>query len=283
MADLNDLDRIVMIVQPVRNCEGTRAELSPLSNSYFFFWSLKEMMEPTLPLGADVWDLDRLGLPADRVGNLETRRRPPRHWPGDPFIKGPIPYAWIASACRLPGSGIRVAMACRFLCCRFRSENRWGLDAIAKGLRITSRSARRGLYSAELSGLLAVEREPGCKLVVSVPECRKLEAGSGRRPLYGPIPWSWWLPASRLPGRSLQVASVCWLLAVGAGRRILSWRWTVGPSSASHGSRPPGAWMSWSGTDWSPLVGRQTGLRMLQSWTPGQGRISVQSESGHEN
>ena len=24
-------------------------------------------------------------------------------------------------------------MACRFLCCRFRAENRWGLDAIAKG------------------------------------------------------------------------------------------------------------------------------------------------------
>jgi hypothetical protein len=31
--------------------------------------------------------------------------------------------------------------------------------------------------------------------------------------LYGPIPWSWWLPASRLPGKSLQVGAVCWLLA----------------------------------------------------------------------
>ena len=34
-----------------------------------------------------------------------------------------------------------------------------------------------------------------------------------RRPLYGPIPWGWWLPASRLPGKTLQLASVCWLLA----------------------------------------------------------------------
>ena len=90
------------------------------------------MTEPTLPLGADVWDLDRLRLPAERVGNLETRRRPPRHWPGDPFIKGPIPYAWIASACRLPGAGLPVAIAYRFLCCRYRWRNRWGLDAIAK-------------------------------------------------------------------------------------------------------------------------------------------------------
>jgi hypothetical protein len=171
------------------------------------------MTEPTLPLEANDWDLDRLRLPTERVGILETRRRPPRHRPGDPFIKGPVPHAWIASACRLPGAGLRVAMASRFLCRRFRSENRWGLDAIADGLRISARSARRGFNAAELAGLLAVEREPGCKLAVSVLDLPEPEAGPKRRPLYGPIPWSWWLPASRLPGRSLQVASVCWLLA----------------------------------------------------------------------
>jgi hypothetical protein len=171
------------------------------------------MTEPTLPLGADVWDLDQLRLPAERVGFLETWTRPPRHRSGDPFIKGPIPHAWIASASRLPGAGLRVAMASRFLCCRFRWENRWSLESIAKGLRISNRSAQRGLHSAELAGLLAVEREPGCKLAVSVLDLPEPEGGPKRRPLYGPIPWRWWLPASRLPGRSLQVASVCWLLA----------------------------------------------------------------------
>jgi hypothetical protein len=171
------------------------------------------MAVPTLPLGDDVWDLDQLRLPAERAGILETWRRPPRHRPGDPFIKGPVPHAWIASACRLPGAGLRVAMASRFLCCRFRSENRWGLDAIAKGLRISTRSARRGFHTAELAGLLAVDREPGCQLAVSVLDLPQPDAGPKRRPLYGPIPWSWWLPASRLPGRTLQVGSVCWLLA----------------------------------------------------------------------
>jgi hypothetical protein len=170
-------------------------------------------MEQVLPPGADIWDLDQLRLPADRVGNLESSRRPPRHRPGDPFIKGPIAYGWIASACRLPAAGLRVAMACRFLCCRFRAENRWGLDAIAKGLRISGPSTRRGLHSAELARLLAVEREPGCKLAVSVLDLAELEAGPKRRPLYGPIPWSWWLPASRLPGKTLQAGAVCWLLA----------------------------------------------------------------------
>ena len=86
-------------------------------------------------------------------------------------------------------------------------------DTIAKGLQISDDSARRGLHSAELARLLVVEREPGCKLAVSVLDLPDPEAGPKRRPLYGPIPWSWWLPASRLPGKSLQVGAVCWLLA----------------------------------------------------------------------
>ncbi len=72
---------------------------------------------------------------------------------------------------------------------------------------------RRGLHSAELAGLLVVAREPGCKLAVSVLNRPDPEAGPKRRPLYGPIPWSCWFPASRLPGKSLQVGAVCWLLA----------------------------------------------------------------------
>jgi hypothetical protein len=61
--------------------------------------------------------------------------------------------------------------------------------------------------------LLAVEREPGCKLAVSVLDLPEPKAEPKRRPWYGPIPWSSWLPASRLPQRTLQAASVCLLLA----------------------------------------------------------------------
>jgi hypothetical protein len=56
-------------------------------------------------------------------------------------------------------------------------------------------------------------RELGRKLAVSVSDLPGPEAGPTHRPLYGPVPWAWWLPASRLPGKSLRVASVCWLLA----------------------------------------------------------------------
>jgi hypothetical protein len=167
-------------------------------------------------LEPDSCELDRLRFSTDAVGNLATRRRLPRHLPGDPFIKGPISYPWLALACRLPSAGLSVAMAFRFYRDRFRFKRRgrrWGLSDVAKGLRISDDSARRGLRAAELAGLLSVSREPGCKLVVSVLDLPEMETGSKRRPLYGPIPWVWWLPASWLPGKSLQVAAVCWLLA----------------------------------------------------------------------
>lgn len=107
-------------------------------------------------------------------------------------------------------------MAYRFYGGRFRFNRRgrrWGLPDVALGLGISRDSARRGVHSAELAGLLSVSREPGCKLTVSILDLPEPDTGSDCRPLYGPIPWAWWLPASRLPGKSLQVASVCWLLA----------------------------------------------------------------------
>ncbi len=203
----------------MRFCGGTRAGMRVLLwlSLSFSVFSLKDIyMGSTQPLETDVWDLDRLRLPAELVGNLASRKRPSRHRSGDPFIKGPIPYAWIASACRLPGAGLHVAMAFRFYRGRFRFKprgRRWSLPDVAEGLRISDNSARRGLHAAELAGLLAVEREPGRKLVVNVLDLPGPESGPDRRPLYGPIPWAWWLPAFRLPGKSLHVGAVCWLLA----------------------------------------------------------------------
>jgi hypothetical protein len=172
------------------------------------------MGSPSHP-GINDWDLDRLRLPAEMVGECERRRKPPRHHPGDPFIRGPIAHAWMATACRLPGSGLRVAMAYWFHAGRFRFRygRRWDLLDVARGLRISSLSARRGLHAAERAGLLSISREPGRKLAVSILDPAEPGAGPGHRPLYGPIPWAWWLPASRLPGKGPQVAAVCWLLA----------------------------------------------------------------------
>ena len=207
----------------MRICEACPA----ITLSLFVFCLVKiDMGGPSEP---DVCDLDRLRLPVVMVAGTAGRRRVPRHRPGEPFIKGPISHSWIASACQLPGVGLHVAMAYRFYRDRFRFERRglhWGVPDVAKGLRISDDSARRGLHAAELAGLLAVERTPGCKLAVSVLDLPEPAAESKRRPLYGPIPWSWWLPASRLPGKPSKLRRSVGSWRVGTDRPSSSWRWT---------------------------------------------------------
>ncbi len=230
------------------------------------------MTEPTLPLGADVWDLDRLRLPADRVGNLETRRRPPRHRPGRPVHQGAGPSCL----------------------------DRIGLSA--------PRGGSPGCYGLSVSLLpipIGKPLGPGRhRQRVADHQPSRPDAASIRPSWPGCWPWngsrvaSWrspsWISRSRRPGRSVGRCTGRSLGAggsrppgsrgglsklrrsvgswrVGADRPISSWRWTVGPSSASPGSRPPGAWMSWSGPGWSPSVGRQAGLRIVTILDVGTG------------
>ena len=107
-----------------------------------------------------------------------------------------------------------------------------------------------------------------------------------------------WISRSRRPGRSVgrcmvlslgvggswspdSLESHSWLLRsvgywrVGGDRPISSWHWGVGPSSASPGSRPPGAWMSWSGQGWSLSIGRLVDLRLLQYLTSTRGTVDA--------
>src|SRR4051794_22731219 len=121
-----------------------------------------------MPDPSDPWDLDRLRLPSGSHGEVRPPTGPPRHRRGEAFLRGPIPFHWMAAACRLPGSGLHVATSFQFLQGRYGSPNRWGLDAVAIGLRISPATARRGLHAAELAGLLSVVREPGCKISVEV-------------------------------------------------------------------------------------------------------------------
>jgi hypothetical protein len=165
-------------------------------------------------------DFDPFSLEAFRssiIGDVIVSRRPPPHQPGYPFIKGPIPFDWIASACRLPGIGLHIAMAYRLHRKRFTFSHgrHWGIGDSAEGLHVSNHTVRRGFHAAERAGLISAIRRPGCKPRVTILDLPT--SGPEYPPLHGPIPWAWWLPASRLQGKSLQVAAVCWLLA-GWGR-----------------------------------------------------------------
>jgi DNA-binding transcriptional ArsR family regulator len=164
----------------------------------------------------DLWDLDRLRLAPGRISTLPNHKPPPHHAPGESFLKGPIPFRWVATACDLRGSGLHVALTMRFLRGRFQRgrDRRWTLEELALGLGVSLKSVRRGLNVAEEAGLLSVSRRPGCKIIAAdVTLTEIVGADSDRLPLRGPIPWVWLRPALRLPGSVLQVAMACWLVA----------------------------------------------------------------------
>ena len=88
-----------------------------------------------------------------------------------------------------------------------------GVGVRAEVVKLASATTRGATLLLESGSISSLSIKTGCKLAVSVLDLPEPEAGSKRRPLYGPIPWSWWLPASRLSAKSLQVGAVCWLLA----------------------------------------------------------------------
>ena len=65
------------------------------------------------------FDIEEFRLPASLYGEIQTRQLPPRPAEGEPFIRGPIPFSWVALASRLSGSCLIVAMAARFLRSRY--------------------------------------------------------------------------------------------------------------------------------------------------------------------
>jgi hypothetical protein len=159
----------------------------------------------------DPFDPDQLRLPDCFVVSAAAPPRPPRHRPGEAFIKGPIPFAWLSVACRLPGSGFSVAMTIRYLRGRFARRRAWGVAEVGRLIGASEWTARRGLQAAERAGLLSITRGAGCRPALDIAD--PPAAGPRRPPLYGPIPWAWWASASRLPGLALQVAAACWCVA----------------------------------------------------------------------
>jgi hypothetical protein len=133
---------------------------------------------------------------------------PPCHGPDDTFLRGPIPWPWWSRAASLPGRALHVASAVRYLVgWKGESTVSFALGDLDPFLGIDRQATRRGLRALESATLVDVESRIGCKLLVRVCE---IEDDRDRRMLRGPIPWSWWLRACRLPGRALHVASAIW-------------------------------------------------------------------------
>lgn len=115
--------------------------------------SLDNMDTPNL------FDVDRLRIP-DRMPT-GIAKKAPRHKPGELFLKGPIPWAWLEKAARLPGKALAVGLVAWHLR-GLRKTNNFRLEpSKVRSLGLSPRVARRGLKALENAGLVAVDRHRG--------------------------------------------------------------------------------------------------------------------------
>lgn len=125
----------------------------------------------------DTFDLERLRVTGDAMPSMPKQsERPPRHKPGEKFLKGPIPWEWIVRAGQLPGSAMVVGL---ILWREAGLVNRRDVQFCLSKVDAFSKSvgaARYGLRSLKSAGLITVRHRPGRCLDVTI-----LDVASGKR------------------------------------------------------------------------------------------------------
>jgi hypothetical protein len=157
-----------------------------------------------------VWDLERFRLPPEMRGDQAISiPGPPRPRTGETFIRGPIPFGWLAEASRSGDAGFRVALGIWYLTRRYGRPAFKSVPELAAMLGTSPRTVERGLQAVRgrlVEGTNA--RRKTSWVVRGIPGDR-----IDGRALRGPILWNWWAAASRLPNPSLRVGAICWLLS----------------------------------------------------------------------
>jgi hypothetical protein len=133
-------------------------------------------MRPLDPFDPDHLRLNGTTFQATRA-TPPPPRKPPRHRPGEWFLRGPVPWPWLEIAARLPGKALAVAL------CLWREAGRQGRPVIKLclrrvGLGVSEQAARRALQALETAGLVTVERPPGRGLVVTLLDAPIESAGA---------------------------------------------------------------------------------------------------------
>jgi hypothetical protein len=116
------------------------------------------------------------------AGRAASSGRPPRHRPGEPFLMGPIPWAWLDRAGRLPGKALAVGLVL-WRQAGLKSNRTVHLClAGSRSLGLREASARRGLKELENAGLVEVRRLPGRGIDATLLDVRADEIGNGDEP-----------------------------------------------------------------------------------------------------
>ncbi len=111
----------------------------------------------------------RLGKSGDSLTSPRVRKGPPRHRPGEFFLKGPIPLNWLQIAAHQPGKAIIVALELWFRAGVERNRTiRISLTNLQVAPKLSRSAASRGLGALEEAGLVTVVRKSGRKPAVTL-------------------------------------------------------------------------------------------------------------------
>ena len=94
--------------------------------------------------------------------------KPPRHKPGERFLKGPIPRRWLERAAQQPGKALHVAVELWFWA-GIKNSREVSLSISKMSVLGVKRDAGyRGLAALEETGLVSVVRHRGRKPIVTL-------------------------------------------------------------------------------------------------------------------
>ena len=117
-------------------------------------------------------DPEQLRLPESMTAPVRPPSHPPRHRPRERFLKGPIPWAWLDRAGRLPGKALAVGLVLWQLAGMTRKRTIRVCLSSLRSLGLNEDSARRGIKVLERANLIEVRSRPGRGLDVILLEVR---------------------------------------------------------------------------------------------------------------
>jgi hypothetical protein len=113
------------------------------------------------------FDTKKLSLPRRSEVDLLSSK-PPRHKPGEKFLKGPIPWPWVTAAAQLPGKAFRVGMVIWFLAGINNSRTVALSGKALRSLGVDRFAQYRSLKALEEARLVTVTRHIGRNPMVTI-------------------------------------------------------------------------------------------------------------------
>jgi hypothetical protein len=118
----------------------------------------------------DPFDPHALRLTGEALDTPRSRspKGAPRHRPGEPFLKGPIPWRWLTTAAAMPGKALQVALLLwKEAGCR---KSRCVTLCLSHGAEVgvSRKAGRHALRRLEAAGLVRVAYLPGRALQVTL-------------------------------------------------------------------------------------------------------------------